>query len=144
MFFEKAFLMNFIEKHLWGSLFFSKGSRLKVKERLLNRCFLVSFTEYFRTLFLQNTSGWLLLLNILFCSLRWPQRQKNVSFDLGYFKYFRGKHCEPLASSSFWRSLTDSQLWLSWFTAHKAIDMSEILLEIRSSGPAVFCKNEIL
>ena len=28
---------------------------------------------------------------------------ENVSFDFGYFKYFRDKHFELLASSSLWR-----------------------------------------
>ena len=67
---------------------------------------------------------------------------KNVSFNLGYFKYFWDKHWELLANSSLWRSWTDSQLSLSWFTAHKAIDMSEMLLGIRSSSPAAFCKKK--
>ena len=39
---------------------------LQVKEKLLRRCFPVSFTKYSRTLFLQNTFGWLLLLIRLF------------------------------------------------------------------------------
>ena len=29
---------------------------------------------------------------------------KNVSFDLGYFKHFRNKHCELLVNISLWRS----------------------------------------
>ena len=61
---------------LWGSLLLNKVSRILAKERLLHRCFPVSFTKYFRTLLLQDASGWLLLLNTLFCSLRWPQPQK--------------------------------------------------------------------
>ena len=75
VFFEKAALKNFIGKHLWGSLFFNKISCLQSKERLLHRCFPVSFTKYFKTLLSQNTSRWLLLLNI-HCSLRQPQPQK--------------------------------------------------------------------
>ena len=38
----------------------------------------------------------------------------------------------------------DRQLWLSWFIANGVSDVSKILLEIGSSHPAVFCKNEIL
>ena len=41
---------NFIGKHLRRSIFFNKVSHLLTKERLLHRC----FTNYFRTLFLQN------------------------------------------------------------------------------------------
>ena len=42
---------NFIGKHLYRSLF-NKVSYLQAKERLQHRCFPVSFTKYFRTLFL--------------------------------------------------------------------------------------------
>ena len=76
LFFKKAALMNFIEKRLRGSLFFNKVSRLQAKERLLCRCFPVNFTKYFTTLLLQNTSGWLLLLNTLLCSLRCLSHKK--------------------------------------------------------------------
>ena len=57
VFYEKAALMNFTRKHLYGSLFFNKVSRIQAKKRPMHRCLPVSFTEYFRTLFLQNTSG---------------------------------------------------------------------------------------
>ena len=101
VFYEKAALMNILGKHLWRSLFYSNVSRLRDKERLPHRCFPVSFTKYFRTLLLQNTSRSLLLLNTLFCPLRRPQPKKKVSFQLGYFKYFWGRHCKLLANSSF-------------------------------------------
>ena len=55
---------------------------LQAKERLLQKCFPVSFTKYFRTLFLQNTSGSLLLLNTLFCSLRRSQPQNMCAPNL--------------------------------------------------------------
>ena len=76
LFYEKAALMNFTGKHLCRNFFPSKVSHLHAKERLIHRCFPVSFTKYFRKLSLQNTSGWLLMLNILFCLLRRPQPQK--------------------------------------------------------------------
>ena len=69
VFYEKAALMNFVGKNLCRSLSFNKVSRLR-------KYFPVSFAQYFETLFLLNTSGWLLLLNTLFSSLRWPHPQK--------------------------------------------------------------------
>ena len=101
-FYEKAALMNFVGKHLWRSLFYSNVSRLRDKERLLHRCFPVSFTKCFRTLLLQNTSS-----NITpsakhpFLSVASPSATKKVSFHLGYFKYFWGRHCKLLANNSF-------------------------------------------
>ena len=103
VFFEKASLMNFVGKNLWGSHFFNEISYLQSKERLPHRCFPVGFTKYFRTLFLQNTSGWLLLLITFICSFTSTSATKNISFDLGYFKYFWDKHSELLANSSLWR-----------------------------------------
>ena len=88
VFYEKAALMNFTRKHLYGSLFFNKVSRIQAKKRPMHRCLPVSFTEYFRTLFLQNTSGWLLLLNTLFCSLRRPQQQKIFPLTLVVLNIF--------------------------------------------------------
>ena len=82
VFYEKAALMNFIGKHLCRSLFFNKVSRLEAKERLPHRCSPVCFTKYFTTLFWENTSGWLLPLNILFYSLRQTQPQKMFSSTL--------------------------------------------------------------
>ena len=47
-------------------LFFNKVASLKpatlLKKRLWHRCFTVNFAKFLRTAFLQNTSGWLLLL----------------------------------------------------------------------------------
>ena len=60
----KSCLMNVIGKHLWRSLFFK------------NRGVSCDFSKYFRKLFLQNSSGWMLLLNTLLSSLRRPQPQK--------------------------------------------------------------------
>ena len=48
-------------------------------------CFPVSFAKYFRASFLQNTSEWLLLQNILLLS-RQPQLE-NVTIDL-VFSFF--------------------------------------------------------
>ena len=86
-------------------LFFNKILRLQPKEKILHRCFPVSFAKHFRTFFLQNTntSEWLPLPNTFFCSLRRPQPQKMFPSN-----YFWSKHCESLASSSSWKSLTVS------------------------------------
>ena len=60
---------KFTEKHLCQSLFFNKVADLKLatllKNKLWHRCFPVNFGKFLRTLFLQNTSGRLLLF-ILF------------------------------------------------------------------------------
>ena len=60
---------NFTGKTLCMSLFLNKVAGLRpevfFKKRLLYTCFPVSFAKYFRAPFLQSTSGWLLLQNIL-------------------------------------------------------------------------------
>ena len=132
----------FYKKTVLMSLLFNKVLRLQAKERLLHSCFPVSFAKYFRALFLRNTSGLLLLLNTFFFFVPSTSPTKNVSFNFGYFKYFRSK--DWIARKQFFVKVLDSQLWLSWFIDNKESDMSEMLLEIRSSRPAVFCKNEIL
>ena len=62
---------KFAGKHLCQSLFFSKVSDLRpatlLKKRHWHRCFPVSCTKFLRTLFLQKTSGRLVLI---FGSLR--------------------------------------------------------------------------
>ena len=69
---EKGVLKNFAkftENHLCQSLFFNKVEGLRpktlLKKRLWHRCFLVNFAKFFRTSFLQNTSGRLLLVHQL-------------------------------------------------------------------------------
>ena len=60
---KKGVLRNFTKftgKHLCRSLFFNKVATL-LKKRLWHRCFPVNFAKFFRTPFLQNASGWLLL-----------------------------------------------------------------------------------
>ena len=56
---------KFTGKHLCPSLFFNKVTGLRpatlFKTRLWHRCFPVNFAKFLRTLFLQNTSGRLLL-----------------------------------------------------------------------------------
>ena len=130
--------MSFIGKGVWGCL--NKALHVQTKEKLLHRYFPVSFTKYFRTLFFAKHLWMTASAKYPFLFVTWISATKNVSLDLGYFKYFWGKHCELLVNSSVWRSWTDCQLWKS----KRASDMSEILLEIESSHPAVFCKNEIL
>ena len=66
----KSCLMNVIGKHLWRVSF--------LKAEVL----LVTFSKYFRKLFLQHSSGWLLLLNTLLRSLRRPQPQKKFPSTL--------------------------------------------------------------
>ena len=67
-FIKKMFLktsQNSWEKHLYRSLFFNKVAGIRpltlLKERLWQRCFLVNFAKCLRTLFLQNTSRWVLV-----------------------------------------------------------------------------------
>ena len=98
---------NFIGKHLCRSLFFNNVSRLQTKEKLMHRCFYVSFTKYFRTLFLQNSSVWLLLLNTLFCLLRQLQPEKMLLSTLFILHIFE-TNTALLANSSLWRSYPDS------------------------------------
>ena len=54
--------------HLCQSLFFNKVAVPETffKKRLWNRCFPVNFAKFLKTPFLQNTSGWLLLVFVLF------------------------------------------------------------------------------
>ena len=52
--------VKFTGKHLWYSLSLIRPATL-LKKRLRRRCFLVNFTKFLRTTFLQNTSGRLLL-----------------------------------------------------------------------------------
>ena len=70
---RKGVLRNFAKftgKHLCQSLFFNKVTGLRpatlLKKKLWHRCFLVNFVKFLRALFLQNTSGRLLLLKLSF------------------------------------------------------------------------------
>ena len=85
---RKSYSDEFHRKTSMQKSLFNKFSRLLAKEKLLHRCFLVSFTRYFRTFFWKNTSGWLLLLNTLFRSLRRPQPQKIFSSILVFLNIF--------------------------------------------------------
>ena len=65
---KKGVLRNFAKftgKHLCQSLFFNKvadlGPATLLKKRLWHRYFPANFAKFLRTLFLQKTSGWLLL-----------------------------------------------------------------------------------
>ena len=65
---RKGLLRNFAKftgKYLCQSLFFTKVAGLRpeslLKIRLWYKCFPVNFAKFVRTLFLQNTSGWLIL-----------------------------------------------------------------------------------
>ena len=79
MFFKKGVLnifAKFTGKHLCQSFFFNKVAGLNLrpatlfKKRLWHRCFLVDFVKFLRTLFLQNTSGRLLLVFLKHNSLK--------------------------------------------------------------------------
>ena len=68
----KGVLRNFAKftgKHLCQSLFFNKVAGLRpgtlLKKGLWHRCFPVNFAKFLRTLFLQNTSERLLLINAI-------------------------------------------------------------------------------
>ena len=52
-------------KHICRSLSFNKVIHLQPKEKLLQRCFPVSFAKCFRTVFFQNTSGWLMMMMMM-------------------------------------------------------------------------------
>ena len=69
---KKGVLRNctkFTVKHLCQSLFFNKVAGLRpatlLKKRLWHRCFPMSFAKFLRIPFLQNTSGRLLLYDLL-------------------------------------------------------------------------------
>ena len=65
---------------------------------------------------------------------------KNVSFKLDYFKYFRDKHHKLLANNFLWRSLTDSQLWLSWFIEKMRFSKTSQTSQKTSKMKSLFCK----
>ena len=71
---------------------------------------------------LQNTSGWLLLLNTLY-SLRRPQSQ--VTFDLGYFKMINSKHVHSkrwiAARKCFWNLYIISCDWFDLLLIKQAM-----------------------
>ena len=84
---------KFTGKHLCQSHLCQRSATL-LEKRLWHRCFLVNFDKFLRTLFLQNTSGRLLLfiirieLNnqyIEFCYLVWLLRESFISlvYSLG-------------------------------------------------------------
>ena len=52
-------------KHICRSLSFNKVIHRQPKEKLLQRCFPVSFAKCFRTVFFQNTSGWLMMMMMM-------------------------------------------------------------------------------
>ena len=82
---KKGVLGNFTKftgKHLCQSLFFNEVAGLRpatlLKKRLWYRCFPVNFAKFLRTLFLQSTSGRLLLPqleNYSACNSQTPKSQ---------------------------------------------------------------------
>ena len=98
--------------------------------------------QIFQDAFLQNTSGWLLLLNTLFCLLRQPQPQKLFPSALVILNILETNivNCLRIAPSG-----GPSQLRPSWFIANRASGVSEMLLELEavaqlSSVQMRFCK----
>ena len=64
VFYETGILKNFAKftrKYLWQSVFEIKLQAV-LKKKLWHRCFAVSFAAFLITPFLQNISGWLLLI----------------------------------------------------------------------------------
>ena len=73
---KKGALINctkFTGKHLCQSLFFNKFAGLRaatlLKKKLWHMCLPVNFAKFLRTPYLQNTSGWLLLILFVACFL---------------------------------------------------------------------------
>ena len=63
---DRFFKIGVMRKHICQNLFFDKvklcRSATSLKRRLQRRCFLVNIAKFVRTLFLQNTTGRLLLI----------------------------------------------------------------------------------
>ena len=74
---------KFTGKHLCQSLFFNKVASLRpvtlLKKRLWHRCFPVNFAKFLRIVFLQNTSGRLLLQVRLKSMLNAPNSTQNMA-----------------------------------------------------------------
>ena len=86
---RKGVLRNFTKftgKHLRQSLFFNKTTGVRsatlLKKRLWHRCFLVNLTKFFRTSFLQNTFGRLLLHFFKGINLHRIFRKTSISYPL--------------------------------------------------------------
>ena len=144
MFYKKATLINVIGKHLCRSLFLNKVSCQQAKERLVHYRFPVGFTKYFRMVFFAKHLCVTVQLNTLFCLLRGPQPQNMCPSTLVILNIFETNTVNCLRTALCRDPRQTVSWWLTWFIANRASDMSEMLLEIRSSRPAVFCKNEIL
>ena len=76
----------------------------------------------------------------LFYSLRQPQPQKMFPSTLVISNIIEVNNVNCLRTALCGgRRQTVCLLWLSWFIANRGSNMSEMLLEIGSSRPAVFC-----
>ena len=106
-----------LKKTLYLSLFFNKVAGLHhqtfFKKRLLYRCFPKKFAKYSR-FFFANTSGWLLLQNVLlfvwYFSLSHQMLPLNLFFEF-YFNYFQSKDISFLNVLS---NLTMNELIFCW------------------------------
>ena len=100
-------LINFTGKHLCRNLFFNKVLRLLAKERLLRRCFPVSFTKYFlnaffaKHLWVTASAKYQFLFGTLTLATMFPSK---CFLQPCYFKYFRDNTLELLANGPLWRS----------------------------------------
>ena len=91
-------------KHLRGSLFLKKFYAYRLKEDSCTGVFLWVLPNTLGHCFCKKHLWVTASAKYFFLFVMFIFSTKNVSFDLGYFKYFRDKHCELLASSSLWRS----------------------------------------
>ena len=102
---KKGVLRNitkFTGKHLCQSLFFNKvaGLRAATKKKLWPTCFPVIFAKFLRTAYLQNTSGWLLL--ILFVACFFIFFIKNFHHEKSRFVRKKSTSGKPALHVCFW------------------------------------------
>ena len=73
-------------------VFFNKFADLRsatlLKNRLLHRCFPVNFPKFVRTLVLQNTSRWLLLVNIPLVNIRQSWHTKLEQYNTRTLQFY--------------------------------------------------------
>ena len=121
---EKAALMKFIGKHLCRSFFFNTFLHQQAKKDSYTGVFLWFF--FSKHLWVTASPKY----NFLFPS------------TLVILKFFEANSVNCLRAALCGGSRQN--VWLSWFNAKRETGLSKMLLETRSSRPAVFCKNKIL
>ena len=97
-------ITKFTGKHLCQSLFFNKVAGLRaaiwLKKKLWLTCFPVIFAKCLRTAYLQNTSGWLLL--ILFVACFFIFFIKNFHHEKSRFVRKKSTSGKPALHVCFW------------------------------------------